>query len=222
MPTVNEVTNKIIDRHKNKKKGWTNSYGYQCVALMQYFLNHFKFKDGWLASAWKYGEAFRKALNNNKDVMGLSHKDWDIVTKNYKKGDTLFYKPTLTNQYGHVAQAISSTNRLEQNMVWPYDGSYPYLTSNIIGNPAYALRKVTKIKVKKWAKKRKFISTVNNLQARLSPSTKTGKHYRYLHKKTKAINFYGEITINGYKWYVYKNIKGKPTYVAAKYLKEVK
>lgn len=82
-------------------------------------------------------------------------------------------------------------------------------------------RTYTTPKVKKWAKKRKFKATVNHLNARTSPSTKA-KRYRYLHKKTKAINFYGEVTINGYKWYVYKNIKGKPTYVAAKYLKEVK
>ena len=72
--------------------------------------------------------------------------------------------------------------------------------------------------IKKWAKKKKFKSKVNDLNVRLTPNPKTGKVYRKLSKKSKAIKYYGEIVANGYKWYVYKNIKGQNTYVAAKNL----
>lgn len=78
---------------------------------------------------------------------------------------------------------------------------------------------VSKPKIKKWAKKQKFKSKENNLHVRLSPST-SGKHYRYLHKKTAAINYWGEITTNGRKWYVYTNIKNQTCYVAAQFLKK--
>lgn len=139
--TVSKAVSKITDRYNNKKKGWTNAYGYQCVALMQVYLNQFEFKDGWLDDAWDYGQAFKKGFAKDKTVMGLSPKNWQIVTKGFKKGDVLFFKPTSTNQYGHVAIAISKTKRLEQNMVYPFNGSYPYITSNNMSGVAYALRK---------------------------------------------------------------------------------
>ncbi|MDL2211663.1 M23 family metallopeptidase [Erysipelotrichaceae bacterium OttesenSCG-928-M19] len=78
---------------------------------------------------------------------------------------------------------------------------------------------VTVAVIKKWSKKKKYKSKVNNLYARLSASTK-GKVYRKLHKKTKAINYYGEVTTNGIRWFVYKNVKNKNTYVASQYLKK--
>lgn len=71
--------------------------------------------------------------------------------------------------------------------------------------------------IKKWSKKRKLKATTN-VYARLTPNAKTGKIYRKLSKKSKAINYIGEIKTNGYIWYVYMNIKGQYTYVVAKYL----
>lgn len=75
--------------------------------------------------------------------------------------------------------------------------------------------------IKKWSKKRKYKSKVNGLYVRLQPNAKTGKIYRKLNKKSKPINYFGEITTNGYTWYVYKNIKGQNAYTVAKHLTKV-
>ena len=166
--------------------------------------------------------------NNINDLyVGKKIKQWQEF---YHEGTTGF----ATGNHIHLAVKKGNFDGFEKNG-WSLKGAIPSIKAyvfidglhkaiNLSGINYRVVEKntYTTPTIKKWAKKRKFISTVNNLRARLGPNTKTGKHYRYLHKKTKAINYYGEITINGYKWYVYKNIKGKATYVAAKYLKEVK
>lgn len=137
---VENVMKEIIARYDNKQPGYKNNvpppYGpYQCVALMQHFLKQFKFKDAFLAGAFNYAEAFRSGITNNKTVMGLSPKNWQWITSNFRKGDVIFYRGSAINGgYGHVNIARSGTKALNQNITAPYMGWYQYLVeSNITG-----------------------------------------------------------------------------------------
>ena len=163
--------------------------------------------------------------NNIGDLyVGKKIKQWEIF---YQEGTSGF----ATGNHIHLAVKKGKFEGLDKNG-WAMKNAINtqkafYLIEglhnviNLFGN-SYKKAKskiYTKPEIKKWAKKKRLKSKVNGLNVRLSPNTKTGKVYRKLNKKSKAINYYGEIKVNGHTWYVYKNIKGQNAYVVAKYLK---
>lgn len=140
-PSDNEVSGiesalkMIEDRFPNKP--WMNSAGYQCVALMQAYLNKFTFRDGFLPSAKAYGNSAKNSLSDGKGTwMGLSSSKWMIASKPIKRGDVLFYN---WGTWGHVRIAYSSTKAYGQNE----DGSgwTKRIWKTDVGNPSVILRK---------------------------------------------------------------------------------
>lgn len=127
---LDRAYNEVYKRYQNKQKGYTNSAGYQCVALMQGYLKSIGgFKDGYYAGALGYANAFRSGLKANKKVMGLKPSEWMWLDKGTKKkGDIIFYAGNSVNRgYGHVNIAMNSTDSLNQNLRPPYLGGYPYI-----------------------------------------------------------------------------------------------
>lgn len=166
--------------------------------------------------------------NNINDLkIGKVIKQWQVF---YQEGMTGF----ATGNHIHLAVKKGLFDGFDKNG-WSLKGAIKssdafvlldglHKSINLLGIKYRVVSKntYTTTTIKKWAKKKRYISKVDNLNLRLSPNSKNGKVYKKINKKSKAIKYYGEITINGLKWYVYKNIKGKATYAAAKYLKEVK
>lgn len=152
---VDNGVKELLDHYNNKKAGWKNNvpppYGpYQCVAMVQHYLKKVdpKFKDGFLPGAYNYGKAFHDGFKANRTTMGLSPKKWQWISKSFKKGDVVFYKPSGVNGgAGHVNVAISSKNALNQNITAPYMGWYQYLVKSTIkgsvGSVYGAIRKIS-------------------------------------------------------------------------------
>lgn len=73
-------------------------------------------------------------------------------------------------------------------------------------------------KVTNWKSKKAYSATTPVIK-RLTPTASGNNVYGLFKPKDKPIWFHGEVRANGRDWYVYKNVKGKLTYVAKQYLK---
>lgn len=207
------VDMKIVKMYKYNSMG-------NCVITTS--INKVKFPDGTIDYA-----TFQFMHDNNiSDLyLGKVIKQWDIFYQEGKSG-------YATGNHIHLAVKKGKFEGLDKNG-WSMKNAINtqkafYLViglHNVIGLMGNVYKKVkSKIYVaptiKKWSKPIYYKSTVNGLNARLSPSI-SGKVYKVLNKKTNAIKYYGQIKVNGYTWFVFKNKYGKNVYVVSNYLKKV-
>ena len=193
-----------------------NSMGNSIIATS---INKVMFADGTLNYA-----TFQFMHDNNISNLkiGKKIKQWQVF---YQEGTTGF----ATGNHIHLAVKKGKFEGFDKNG-WAMKNAINtqkafYLIEglhnviNLLGN-SYKKAKskiYTKPEIKKWSKPIYYKTNKDGVKARLSPSV-DGLLYKVLNKKSKAVKYYGEIKVNGYTWYVFKNIKGQNTYVAAKNL----
>ena len=196
-----------------------NSMGNSVIATS---VNKVRFADGSIDYA-----TFQFMHDNNIDDLKIGKviKQWQVF---YQEGTSGF----ATGNHIHLAVKKGKFEGLDKNG-WAMKNAINtqkafYLIEglhnviNLFGN-SYKKAKskiYTKPTIKVWSAKRKYKTNKDGVKARLSPSV-DGVLYKVLNKKSKAVKYYGEIKVNGYTWYVFKNIKGQNTYVAAKNLIKV-
>ena len=207
------VDMKIVKMYKYNSMG-------NCVIATS--INKVLFADGTLNYATFQ---FMHDNNINDLKVGQVIKQWQVF---YQEGTTGF----ATGNHIHLAVKKGKFEGLSTNG-WSMKNAINtqkafvlveglHRVINLLGNSYRKVksRTYTKPTIKVWSVKRKYKTNKDNVKARLSPSS-TGTTYKVLNKKSKAIAYYGEITTNGFTWYVFKNIKGQNTYVAAKNLVRV-
>ena len=207
------VDMKIVKMYKYNSMG-------NCVITTS--INKVKFPDGTIDYA-----TFQFMHDNNIDDLKIGKviKQWVVF---YQEGTSGF----ATGNHIHLAVKKGKFEGLDKNG-WAMKNAINsqrafYLIEglhnviNLLGN-SYKKAKskiYTKPEIVKWSDPAYYKTNKDGVKARLSPSV-DGVLYKILNKKSKAIKYYGEIKVNGYTWYVFKNKYGKNTYVAAKNLKKV-
>lgn len=148
-----------------------------------------------------YDKTIQKTLSKYFENRGIKKRS-DLLNMNVAKQRGLNYRLIEVCFISNKDDVIKLINDMDN------------IAKELVNN----ISKIGKIKL--WNKKVRYKAKENKLNVRKEPNT-SSKIYRILNKNSKPINYHGEITINGYKWYVYKNVLNENVYVASKYLVKV-